>query len=423
MSTPDLSAKLPPPHDEEPAQLRSDILDELQDHLSCAVDRERRRLQLSDQPVDPASVWAAVIDRFGDPSALARRLWFDAMKGRLMTQRVLIGAVLVLTVLMVVGGWSMTSTLSAVVEQNQKANAAILERLSQESPASVTSSPEWVAVKYRLVQGTADGPPVVGQKVSFQQFVSNGAGRLNQISEITNSDGVADFGLLPYGTYNVSISSPAGMMGEGVTFRPGRPIDTKIIVPHAPQMVHVKFEYTRPDMTGWKWFGGNQPENLTPCLCIQYRPLHPTRIDGKTWGWSAFSGILFVTPEGMFNVNSGSTDRFSVSSPAIDSVIVPAIEMEVQAEWYFLSGHSVDSRGIPTQEAFYMPMTSSLDTSFILENRKVAGGPPDSMPVVLQLKSTPDPQVISLPGNHPSLIDGTGISSPLFFGGAGGFSP
>ena len=71
MSLPDFSAKLPPPHDEEPAQLRSDILDELQDHLSCAVERERRRLQMSDQPADQASVWTAVIERFGDPSALA----------------------------------------------------------------------------------------------------------------------------------------------------------------------------------------------------------------------------------------------------------------------------------------------------------------------------------------------------------------
>ena len=411
MSVPDLSAKLPPPHDEEPAQLRSDILDELQDHLSCAAERERRRLQMSDQPADQASVWTAVIERFGDPPALARRLWFDAMKVRLMTQRVLIGAVLVLTALLVVGGWSMTSTLSAVVEQNQKATAAILERMGKEPPAAVASSPEWVAVKYRLVQGTTDGPPVVGQQVNFQQQSSAGASRLNQISEITNSEGIADFGLLPYGTYNVSISTSAGVMGEGITLRPGRPLDTKIVVPHAPKMVHVKFEYTRPDMTGWKWQDGDQlREKIAPCLCIQYHPLHATRVDGKAWRSAAHSGVVIVSPEGMFNVERSSTsermlvspamaERMVVSSAALDSVNMPASDMEIKAKWYFLDSHSVDESGLPVRSALYLPMSRRLDPNFLAENRRVAESSPDKMPVILNLKSTPDPQVISLPCN------------------------
>ena len=36
-----------------------------------------------------------VLERFGDPAAVARRLWLDAMKGKIMAQRVLIATCLV----------------------------------------------------------------------------------------------------------------------------------------------------------------------------------------------------------------------------------------------------------------------------------------------------------------------------------------
>ena len=34
------AAGLPPPHDLEPTRLRDDIVDELADHLSCAIQHE-----------------------------------------------------------------------------------------------------------------------------------------------------------------------------------------------------------------------------------------------------------------------------------------------------------------------------------------------------------------------------------------------
>src|SRR5271163_2703485 len=79
-----LSALMPAPRDDEPASLRQDILDELGDHLACAYNRELLRganSQLARQ---------RVLELFGDPAAVARRLWLDAMKGKIMAQRVLI---------------------------------------------------------------------------------------------------------------------------------------------------------------------------------------------------------------------------------------------------------------------------------------------------------------------------------------------
>ena len=72
----DLSSSLPPPRDDEPASLRSDILDELADHLSLAGRRETLR-----QPdASDAEIRQAVLESFGDPTQITRRLYLDAMK-------------------------------------------------------------------------------------------------------------------------------------------------------------------------------------------------------------------------------------------------------------------------------------------------------------------------------------------------------
>jgi hypothetical protein len=84
-----VSMMMPPHRDDEPASLRQDIIDELGDHLARAYNRELLG------GVDPTAARQRVLDRFGDPAAMARRLWFDAMKGKIMTQRILIATCLV----------------------------------------------------------------------------------------------------------------------------------------------------------------------------------------------------------------------------------------------------------------------------------------------------------------------------------------
>lgn len=81
----DFLADLPAPRDDEPPQLRGDIADELADHLHCAYRRE----VLKDG--DEESARQRVLDRFGDPKKLARRLWWQAMWSRIMGQRLLAG--------------------------------------------------------------------------------------------------------------------------------------------------------------------------------------------------------------------------------------------------------------------------------------------------------------------------------------------
>ncbi len=44
--------------------------------------------------------------------------------------------------------------------------------------------------------------------------------KAGQLFEKTNAEGIADFGLLPYGSYNLSISCQAGSTHDSLTLRP-----------------------------------------------------------------------------------------------------------------------------------------------------------------------------------------------------------
>lgn len=85
-----LESALPPPRDDEPANLRRDIADELADHLECAMQRELTRTD------DAHQARSNVLVRFGNPHRIARQLWLESMKGKLMTQRILIATNVVL---------------------------------------------------------------------------------------------------------------------------------------------------------------------------------------------------------------------------------------------------------------------------------------------------------------------------------------
>jgi len=101
MFSDDLTAELPAPRDDEPAGLRADIVDELADHLQCAMRREELRGSESfpvmvghgDKPRG-SEAFERVLARFGDPATVARKLWWDAMWERIMAQRILTGLTL-----------------------------------------------------------------------------------------------------------------------------------------------------------------------------------------------------------------------------------------------------------------------------------------------------------------------------------------
>src|SRR5689334_23263016 len=103
--TDSITSDLPAPRDDEPSSLRDDILAELADHLQTAAAREQLRGS------SPEEARAQALRAFGDPGAIARRLWLDAMKGKIMSQKLVLGVAALLVVMSLFGMYSTTNML------------------------------------------------------------------------------------------------------------------------------------------------------------------------------------------------------------------------------------------------------------------------------------------------------------------------
>jgi len=135
----DLLADLPPPRDDEPPSLRADIADELVDHLQCAYRRE----MLKDG--DDESAQQRVLDRFGDPKKLARRLWWQSMWSRMMGKWILSGLqwLVSLVAVVLVGAvlWQqsqMLAELRTAKQEEQSQRQALTAALDQLRAQSVS---------------------------------------------------------------------------------------------------------------------------------------------------------------------------------------------------------------------------------------------------------------------------------------------
>jgi hypothetical protein len=249
-----LSTDLPAPRDDEPAGLRQDILDELADHLACSYNRELLR------GANPGEARRRVIERFGDPAAVARRLWLDAMKGRIMMRRFVMATCLVvcLASLSVAGViWRQTSQVQrdsarAVAEavrlmadQSEKARTVQQEMLKQLHEMSETirsaKSLDWNPVTIKLTEETADGPPIAGAEITLTEVGGATAAAWNNnevATRVTDRSGIADLGLIRPGDYrfHVARSWDQGSAVASGQFKiePGSRIDKRVVCPKVP---------------------------------------------------------------------------------------------------------------------------------------------------------------------------------------------
>ncbi len=213
-----VSADLPPPRDDDPPGVRQDIIDELADHLASAYNRERLR------GTDADEARRRVIQRFGDPAAMARRLWFDAIGGMIMAQRVLVATCLVVTLASLalagamwhLGNQTQRESARATVEaihamtlQSEKAQSAQQEMLKQLRAMSEvlgsTRSFDWNPVSFQLTEGTPEGPPAVGFAVTLTgQAAEGGKGGVSPTTHLSDRSGIVDFGVVHPGHYTSS---------------------------------------------------------------------------------------------------------------------------------------------------------------------------------------------------------------------------
>ena len=273
MTWPELSIEdFPPRRDDEPSSLRQDIIDELSDHFACALNRE-----LLNNP-DEKIARQRVLNQFGDPIKVARQLWLDAMKEKIMSQRILVGisAVMAVCCLAVVGfSWILVQESRVVNQKILEQIAAIAERPLP--PVDSRIDQQLLLEIKRLNQlqlsggaATQDGlNPVSFQLVTDQnsQPATGFSGRLIRLSKnlddftvdaISDAKGKMDFGRLPAGSYAFELKAPWGEMYQKLDFKtvPGRSFSKTILCPaQKPEPVSVSFQvYHSEEYNSDEWF-------------------------------------------------------------------------------------------------------------------------------------------------------------------------
>src|SRR5580704_10461677 len=234
---------LPTPRNDEPASLRQDILDELADHLDCALKRELTKNITPDEAVEN------VKRRFGDPRDLARRLWLDAMKDTIMSKRLTLAAMGLMFVMCLLLGWMAWTSQRAsqeAAESIRKTNAELLEKLSvllTARPAPAGSAPERAPAHFHLIGDDAKKSPARGIDATF--YLSGAGSNLAALKRSSDDNGDLDFGLVPPGSYMLNLRTPwheSTMIP--LELSPAFPITSPIVCPaHDWQPVDVEFDF------------------------------------------------------------------------------------------------------------------------------------------------------------------------------------
>lgn len=172
--------------------LRSDIMDELADHLSESMKREERAGR------GEAEARERVLKRFGSPSQIAARLWFDGMKGNIMFQRWMMGvsAVALLLAFVAIGlaFW--------MVRENNRVLLAAVEKL-QDNRGATTQSMDWVTLRFKCIDEKT-GQPIQNVFLSLSgNLISTST---DQLATKTDKNGFATLGPLRPGKHNFVIT-------------------------------------------------------------------------------------------------------------------------------------------------------------------------------------------------------------------------
>lgn len=227
-----------PAHESE--SLRRDIVDELDDHLSSAMQRELRRTD------DEAQAEEAVLERFGDPRKVARQLWWDAMKEKIMRDRILMVALAVITLASLL----VSLAVLRAVRDGQEVNQAMLARIAELSVQPTTTNKltgDWSQAVVRVVSD-GDAKPMEGVTVQLKGHIFN-ATDVGELSAKSDKEGIARIGPIKAGQYEfMAWANGHVAQYSNFAFYPGQTNEFTVIAP-GPERAsgQVKFNITCPD--------------------------------------------------------------------------------------------------------------------------------------------------------------------------------
>ncbi len=315
----DIANQLPAPRDDEPSSLRQDIFDELSDHLQSSLLREQHKT------TNETEARQNVLDRFGNPASIAYQLWFDALKEKIMSQRI----TLIFSALTAIACFVAVGLFWNVMNKSQQINLAILEQLN--STTNVNAKPsEWNALKVKLLQEHAGVNPPEGFDIALRgNIFGSKDGDVIIVHKTTSKEGIADFGVLLNGSYELLITSPSGerMMKKLVLFSgSAEPLELS-----CPATRQEEAEFT---------VGVKMPEDIKKegfwIVCDFFKLPH--KIGKNNWYSDSAYKQIIISPEGllfesMFNDQEGEFATLVVKPNGVTSCEEIALKSMKKIRW------------------------------------------------------------------------------------------
>lgn len=294
MDPSDLLADLPDPRDDEPSSLRSDIAEELTDHLVCSVRREMVK------GADESTAWERALKRFGDPRQIARKLWWLAMRRRIMNQRLMLGLQGAMFVAMIAIVFVVLQSSGAQQKQmarQQELLLAALDRLGERREAPVApTSPATLEVEMQPA-----APDRENATVGIQGLHLNNV-QIATYQSVDPKTGVADFGQIPTGAYRLQIQAGEMATTRRIRIDAGQQVHEVFELPHVPTgKVSVPFEVVIPA----DFQPLIQEHNLVIACEFTSQPVESA---GESWAVDQDCAVAW-TPEGL-RFPSGSDFSF-----------------------------------------------------------------------------------------------------------------
>jgi hypothetical protein len=296
-------------HRHEPSGLRADILDELADHLALSAEHEMEH----NGQTQPAA-WARALDRFGDPDAVARRLWWDAMKGKIMRDWIQTCVSLVSAIVVVLVAVYVVMNMQAM----QATQAQLAETLKQMDGRAKTAQGETLDVE--VLRGKPDGPPAAGVHVKLTGKVNGDTDAT--VSLDTDAKGHAKFFPVPQGGYTLNLDDPR----SGMTL-------------HASHSLFAGIGSTRrfiaPDFAAVKTQVVANPPFLFPNDRMVTGVEYDGELDLGDCHWRV-DGQFLAGKAGFYELVKTNDQRHMKVKAPVPFVMLPPLELKMEAEPRFV---------------------------------------------------------------------------------------
>lgn len=192
---------------------------------------------------DEQSAWVKTLEKFGDPRLMARRLWWQAMRSRIMSQRLALVVqvcTLAACAALVFVAWQMQEGQRT----QQEAFLAALAKLTEPRETKPATPPETrLAVQFKTSSPDQKFPEPASLTIRGTHLSNN---EVRSERYFGPESGLIDFGRIPPGAYSLGLQTQFGYSTRQIEVNAGESHVEEFTLPNPEEPIELKFDLHRP---------------------------------------------------------------------------------------------------------------------------------------------------------------------------------